>query len=131
MCITPSPTLLCSGFLTWLKISLTTIWWAYETCFSRWRPPSRAKKICPPSANVRICSSVSRLLDSSLALDAMIDNHAGLLHLSAVGPDLGNRGSHHHGTPDERLTPAHGKGRYVLLFFPPSALLTCCASVGT
>src|SRR6266851_2134098 len=111
MCITPPPTRLCSVFLTWLKISLTTTWWAYETCFSRWRQSSRAKKICPPSANVRICISVSRLLSSSLGLGEEIDNYAGVLHLSAVNPDVRNRGSRHHGTPDERFTPAHGKGR--------------------
>src|SRR6266852_9074866 len=110
-CITPCPTRLCSGFSTWPKTSLTTTWWACETCFSRWRRSSRAKKFCPPSANVRICNSVSRLPGSSLVLDEEIDNHAGLLHLSAVSPDVRNRRGHHHGTPDERFTPAHGQGR--------------------
>src|SRR6266852_7589209 len=100
MCITPSPTRLCSGFLTWPKTSLTTTWWACETCFSKWRRSSREKKICPPSANVRICNSVSRLLGLSVGLDDEIDNHAGLLQLSAVCPDVRNRGSHHHVTPE-------------------------------
>src|SRR5712664_764050 len=111
MCITPSPTRLCSAFLMWPKTSLTTTWWACETCFSRWRQSSREKKFCPSSANVRICSSVSRLLGSPLGLGQEIDNYAGLLHLSAVSTDVRNRGSHHYGTPDERFTPAHGKGR--------------------
>src|SRR5437879_11980799 len=103
MCITPSPTPLCSVFLTWPKISLTTTWWACETCFSRWRRCSREKKFCPPSANVRICNSVSRLLGSSLGLGEEIDSRAGLLQLTATSPDVRNWGSHYYRTPDERL----------------------------
>src|SRR5690242_10029919 len=69
MCTTPSPTQHCSGFSTWPRTSLTTTWWVYETCFSRWKWPRSEKKNCPASANVRICASVSRLLGSSLVWD--------------------------------------------------------------
>src|SRR6266446_2752034 len=40
-----------------------------------------------------------------------MDNHAGLLHLSAISSDVWNRGNHDRRTPRERLTPANGKGR--------------------
>lgn len=66
-----------------------------------------------------------------MTLEEVLDNHAGLLHLSAAGPDIGNRGSGYYGTPGERFTPAHDKGRQIFLFCSTSALLARGDSVGT
>src|SRR5207253_3123723 len=85
MCITPSPTRLCSVFLTWPKISLTNTWWACVTCFSRWRQCSREETCCPPSANVRICNSVSRLPSSSLGLGGWSLGHLRNIKNLALG----------------------------------------------
>src|SRR5258708_32772672 len=103
MCITPSPTPPCFAFLTWPKTSLTTTWWVCETCSSRSRRPPRGEKILP---NICKCSHVQESFQTRFlhGLGEEIDNRAGLLHLTATSPHIGNRGSHYRGTQDERFT---------------------------
>jgi len=55
------------------------------TCFNRWRQCSREEKFCPPSANVRICNSVSRLPSSSLGLGGRSLGHLRNIKNLALG----------------------------------------------
>src|SRR5260370_26179004 len=131
MFITPSRTQHYSGFLTWREKFSTTTYWALETCCSRWKRFLRDKKICPPSANIRRCKFVCGLLSSLLSLSEETDNHAGLLHLSASSPSIGNHGNQHHGTPEEGIASVNGEGWEIVSVFPASVPLASSRSVCT
>jgi hypothetical protein len=66
-----------------------------------------------------------------LSLGEEIDNHAGLPHLSADSPIVGNRGSDHHGTSEQGIASANDEGREIFPFFAASVSATRSGPVGT